>query len=264
MPAANNYEELSTAVAKMITYVACNFLSVPADIEKAFRFASLEAYSFRQRVAIRAISSALHLVFMVIGKTLRYEIEGEENLRMIGAGGCQPIYCFWHDRIFAGTYYFRGRQIIVMNSLSFDGAYMARFVQKLGYGSVRGSSTRGGTGALVEMIRLMRAGYATAFTVDGPRGPRYDAKLGPVLLAKKTGDPLLPFLLECRSFWTISSWDKAQIPKPFTKVKLMIDRPISVSSDATDDELETARLDLEQALNQLVERGKRWRDRSGS
>jgi lysophospholipid acyltransferase (LPLAT)-like uncharacterized protein len=233
---------------------------VPTDIEKAFRFASLETYSFRQRIAIRAISSALYIVFKMIGKTLRYEIEGEENLRLIGSDGRQPIYCFWHDRIFAGTYYFRGRQIVVMNSLSFDGAYMARFVQKLGYGSVRGSSTRGGTGALVQMIRLMRAGYATAFTVDGPRGPRYEAKLGPVLLAKKTGDPLLPFLLECRSFWTIKSWDRAQIPKPFATVKLMIDAPIFVSPDTADAELEEKRSVLEKALNGLVERGKVWRE----
>jgi len=244
----------------MITYVACNLLSVPTDIEKAFRFASLEAYSFRQRIAVRAISSALYAVFKIIGKTLRYEIDGEENLRLIGADGRQPIYCFWHDRIFAGTYYFRGRQIIVMNSLSFDGAYMARFVQKLGYGSVRGSSTRGGTGALIEMIRLMRAGFATAFTVDGPRGPRYKAKLGPVLLAKKTGDPLLPFSLECHSFWTINSWDRAQIPKPFTTVKLMIGVPIDVSTDAADEDLEDKRRELEGALDTLVERGKRWRE----
>jgi lysophospholipid acyltransferase (LPLAT)-like uncharacterized protein len=106
----------------------------------------------------------------------------------------------------------------------------------------------------------MRAGYATAFTVDGPRGPRYEAKLGPVLLAKKTGDPLLPFLLECRSFWTIKSWDRAQIPKPFATVKLMIDAPIFVSPDTADAELEEKRSVLEKALNGLVERGKIWRE----
>ena len=136
---------------------------------------------------------------------------------------------------------------------------MARFVQKLGYGSVRGSSTRGGTGALVEMIRLMRSGFASAFTVDGPRGPRYEAKLGPVLLAKKTGDPLLPFLLECKKFWSVGSWDKPQIPKPFTTVKLMIEKPIYVAKDASDDELEEKRLDLQSVLEKLVERGKDWR-----
>ena len=199
-------------------------------------------------------------MFNVIGKTLRYEIDGWENLAQLESAGKLPIYCFWHDRIFAGTYFFRNRKIIVMNSLSFDGAYMARFVQKLGYGSVRGSSTRGGTGALVEMIRLMRSGFATAFTVDGPRGPRYEAKLGPVLLAKKTGEPLLPFLLECKKFWSVNSWDKPQIPKPFSRVKLMIEKPIYVSAEASDPVLEQKRNELQAVLESLVERGRTWRE----
>ena len=232
-----------------------------AHIDKAFRHASLDAYSLKQRILVRVTAFGLYFLFHAIGKTLRYEVEGRENLEQIERDGKQPIYCFWHDRIFAGTYYFRNQKIIVMNSLSFDGAYMARFVQKLGYGSVRGSSTRGGTGALVEMIRLMRSGFATAFTVDGPRGPRYEAKLGPVLLAKKTGDPLLPFLLECKKFWTVKSWDIAQIPKPFSRVKLMIDKPIYVRPDASDDALERYRAELQSTLEALVKRGDSWREK---
>lgn len=232
---------------------------MPAHIDKAFTHAPLDAYSLKQRILVRLTASGLYFLFHIIGRTLKYEIEGWEHLEQIEKAGKHPIFCFWHDRIFAGTYFFRKRKIIVMNSLSFDGAYMARFVQKLGYGSVRGSSTRGGTGALVEMIRLMRSGFASAFTVDGPRGPRYEAKLGPVLLAKKTGDPLLPFLLECKKFWSVGSWDKPQIPKPFTTVKLMIEKPIYVAKDASDDELEEKRLDLQSVLEKLVERGKDWR-----
>lgn len=235
---------------------------MPTHIDKAFAHASLAAYSFKQRILVRLTAFGLYLLFHAIGVTLKYDVEGQEHLNQIDRDGKLPIYCFWHDRIFAGTYFFRNRKIIVMNSLSFDGAYMARFVQKLGYGSVRGSSTRGGTGALVEMIRLMRSGFATAFTVDGPRGPRYEAKLGPVLLAKKTGDPLLPFLLECTRFWTINSWDKAQIPKPFSKVKLMIENPIYVPENASDDGLESKRIELQSALESLVEQGKNWRERS--
>jgi len=236
---------------------------VPTDIDKAFNYAPLDNYSFKQRLLVRITSSALYLLFHILGKTLRYEIEGWENLEQIEKSGRFPIFCFWHDRIFAGTYFFRNRRIIVMNSLSFDGAYMARFVQKLGYGSVRGSSTRGGTGALVEMIRLMRAGFATAFTVDGPRGPRYVVKEGPVVLAKKTGDPMLPFNLECKSYWQVNSWDKAQIPKPFTRVKLMIEKPIYVPGDIGNDGLEEKRDELQRSLNELVERGQAWRN-SGS
>ena len=232
---------------------------MPAHIEKAFTYAPLDAYPLKQRILVRITAAGLYFLFHAIGKTLRYEVEGWENLEQIERAGKKPIFCFWHDRIFAGTYFFRNRKIIVMNSLSFDGAYMARFVQKLGYGSVRGSSTRGGTGALVEMIRLMRSGFATAFTVDGPRGPRYETKLGPVLLAKKTGEPLLPFILECKKFWTVSSWDIAQIPKPFSRVKLMIDKPIYVAEDSSDESLEAKRVELQLVLDKLVERGKNWR-----
>ena len=235
-------------------------LSVPAHIEKAFSHAPLDAYSLKHRIVVRLAAFGLYFLFHTIGKTLRYEVDGWEHFEQIGRDGKLPIYCFWHERIFAGTYFFRNRRIIVMNSLSFDGAYMARFVQKLGYGSVRGSSTRGGTGALVEMIRLMRSGFATAFTVDGPRGPRYEAKLGPVLLAKKTGDPLLPFILECRKYWTVGSWDRLQIPKPFSKVKLIIDNPIYVPGNVSDNELEMKRIELQRSLECLVERGKKWRE----
>lgn len=233
---------------------------MPAHIEKAFTHAPLNAYSFKQRILIRFTSYGLYILFHVIGKTLKYEVEGWENLDQVEKAGKHPIFCFWHDRIFAGTYFFRNRKIVVMNSLSFDGAYMARFVQKLGYGSVRGSSTRGGTGALVEMIRLMRSGFATAFTIDGPRGPRYEAKLGPILLAKKTADPVLPFLLECKRFWTVNSWDIAQIPKPFSRVKLMIEKPIYVAESASEDELETKRGELQTTLDKLVKRGEDWRE----
>jgi lysophospholipid acyltransferase (LPLAT)-like uncharacterized protein len=233
---------------------------VPAHIDKAFAHAPLDAYSLKQRLLVRVTAFGLYFLFHAIGKTLRYDVEGWENLEQVERDGKQPIFCFWHDRIFAGTYFFRNRKIIVMNSLSFDGAYMARFVQKLGYGSVRGSSTRGGTGALVEMIRLMRSGYATAFTVDGPRGPRYEAKLGPVLLAKKTADPLLPFLLECKELWSVRSWDIAQIPKPFTRVKLMIEKPIYVAENAEDEGLEAKRVELQSTLEMLVEKGRKWRE----
>lgn len=233
---------------------------MPAHIEKAFKFASLDAYTLKQRLLIRVSAFGLYFLFHAIGKTLRYEVEGWEYLEQIERLGKLPIYCFWHDRIFAGTYFFRGRKIIVMNSLSFDGAYMARFVQKLGYGSVRGSSTRGGTGALVEMIRLMRSGFATAFTVDGPRGPRYEAKLGPVLLAKKTGYPLLPFILESKRYWSVNSWDRPQIPKPFTSIKLIIEKPIYVAENASDEQLEAKRKELQSTLESLVKTGRKWRE----
>jgi lysophospholipid acyltransferase (LPLAT)-like uncharacterized protein len=109
------------------------------------------------------------------------------------------------------------------------------------------------------MIRLMRAGIPMAFSPDGPRGPRYVAKTGPVMLAKKTGNPMMPFVVECRSYWTVGSWDRMQIPKPFTRAKVIIDKPIYVAEDASEEEIERKLEDLQHALDKLVERGGEWR-----
>jgi lysophospholipid acyltransferase (LPLAT)-like uncharacterized protein len=233
---------------------------VPAQIQKAYQPASLAGYRFSKRVLIRAGAALSYLLVRIIGKTLRYQVEGLEYLEEIRSRGHQPIYCFWHNRILAGTYFFRGREIVVMTSQSEDGEYIARFINKFGYGTVRGSSTRGGIGALVELIRLMKEGSPAAFTVDGPRGPKYEAKLGPVMLAKKTGNPMLPFSLECRRFWRVGSWDDLQIPKPFSRVLLVIARPIYVEADGLDESLEEKRLQLQQSLDRLVERGRKWRE----
>jgi lysophospholipid acyltransferase (LPLAT)-like uncharacterized protein len=209
---------------------------------------------------IRLADLAFYFLIRVIGRTIRFEVEGWENFEEIERAGKVPIYCFWHDRIFAGTYFFRNRRIVVITSQSLDGEYIARFIQRLGYGSVRGSSTRGGVGALVEMIRLMRGGLPMAFTVDGPRGPRYEAKTGPVLLAKKTGNPMMPFIVECRKYWTVKSWDRLQIPVPFTSAKLIVAPPLYIATDTDDKTISEMRDKLQNSLDDLVNSGQRWRE----
>ena len=142
-----------------------------------------------------------------------------------------------------------------MTSRSFDGEYIARFIQRFGYGAARGSSTRGGTGALVEMVRLMRAGRPTAFTIDGPKGPRYVAKMGAVLLAKKSGCPILPFTITPGKYWHVNSWDKFQVPWPFTKARVVIAPPIHVPADADEEILEAKRDELQLALDEINSSG---------
>lgn len=237
---------------------------MPKDLqkksEKVYKPAPLSAYKFTQRLTIRLADLAFYFLISVIGKTLKFEIEGWENFEAIEKAGKIPIYTFWHNRIFAGTYFFRERGIVVITSQSFDGEYIARFIQRFGYGAIRGSSTRGGVKALVEMIRLMREGLPMAFTVDGPKGPRYVAKSGACLLAKKTGNPLMPFSVECKKFWTIKSWDKLQIPKPFSRVRVIIAAPIYVSKTADEKEIEKNREELQFKLDEAVVIGKQWRE----
>src|SRR6187397_817707 len=159
-------------------------------IARAYEFADLSTYSPKQRFLIRAADLSFYLLIKTIGRTIRWRVEGWENWEAANANGQLPIYTFWHNQIFLSTYFFRNRGIVVMTSRSFDGEYIARFIQRFGYGAARGSSTRGAVGALVEMARLMRAGCTTAFTIDGPKGPRYVAKMGAVMLAKKSGQPI--------------------------------------------------------------------------
>lgn len=228
-------------------------------IQKVYQPQDLSKYSFKQKLIIRAAAWTFYLSMIVIGKTLRYETENIENYEAIVRAEKIPIYTFWHNRIFAGTYFFRKRGIVVMSSQSFDGELIAGFIHKLGYGVVRGSSTRGGVSSLVEMIRLMKTGIPMAFSIDGPKGPKYVAKMGATLLAKKTGNPVMPFVVESRKYWEIGSWDKLQIPKPFSKVKVIINPPIYVAKDANEEELENSRTELQKSLDELVARGEQWR-----
>jgi lysophospholipid acyltransferase (LPLAT)-like uncharacterized protein len=229
------------------------------SVERAYRFAPLSSYPFKKRLLIRAADLAFYLLIRLIGRTLRFEVEGWEHHETVARQGKLPIYNFWHDRIFTTTYWWRARRIVVMTSQSFDGEYIARFIQRLGYGAVRGSSTRGGVGAVVQMARLMRAGCPTAFTIDGPKGPPRVAKLGSVLLAKKTGHPVLPVTMTLKRYWTVPSWDSFQIPKPFTRALISVAPPIYVPADADEAELRATRDELQHALEELDERGQKWR-----
>jgi lysophospholipid acyltransferase (LPLAT)-like uncharacterized protein len=224
-------------------------------LHRAYTFADLSAYPLKKRLLIRAADLIFYLLINLIGRTTRFEVEGWEHWEQATREGSLPIYTFWHNRVFLSTYFWRRRRIVVMTSQSFDGEYIARFIQRFGYGAARGSSTRGGVGAVVEMVRLMRAGAPTAFTIDGPKGPRYVAKMGAVLLAKKTGAPILPFTVEAARFWEVKkSWDAFQIPKPFTRARVLIAPPISVPPDADDATLEAKRDELQRALDELNSR----------
>jgi lysophospholipid acyltransferase (LPLAT)-like uncharacterized protein len=233
---------------------------VALELDKVYKFGPLSAYKFKDRLLIRAADLAFYFAIRVIGATIRYRTEGWEHFEHVEKEDRIPIYTFWHDRIFAGTYFFRNSGIVVMSSISKDGEYTSRVIKRLGYGSIRGSSTRGGVGALVEMIRLMRSGIPMAFSPDGPRGPRYVAKSGPVMLAKKTGNPIVPFVVECRSYWTIGSWDRMQIPKPFTRANVIVNPPIYVEPEASDEEIEQKLAELQRSLDELVEKGRAWRE----
>ena len=218
-----------------------------------------------ERFRIRLISSIGYWAIRLICGTLRWQVEGWDHFASIEAAGRNKIYVFWHGRIFMATYFWRDRGIVVMTSQNRDGEYIARVIRRFGYGAARGSSSRGSRRALVEMIQELRGRKDVAFTIDGPRGPRYVAKPGASYLAWKTGDAILPFHIAARNRWTFSSWDQFQIPKPFSPVLVLIGEPIYVGAEASEEEIEEAQRKIQRALDDLRERGdSRWGARVNS
>jgi len=203
---------------------------------------------------VALIAALGYPLLSALGRTLRWRVEGQQHMDAILAAGHQPIMAFWHGRILPATLRFRNRNIIVITSENFDGEWIARIIERFGYGTARGSSSRGGLKALLKLVRDMEAGKPTGFTVDGPRGPARVAQPGALWLAKATGNPVLPFHLEASSHWTMRSWDKTQVPKPFATVAVVMGEPLYVPRATTAAELEAARGELERRLTMLEAR----------
>ena len=201
-----------------------------------------------KRLQARLIASVGYRLIAALGSTLRWRTEGLEHFDRIVQSGHQPVMAFWHGRILPATYYFRGRGIVVITSENFDGEWIAGIIERFGYGTARGSTSRGARKALLQLTHDMAAGKPAGFTVDGPRGPARVAQPGAVWLAKATGNPVLPFHLEAQRHWTLKSWDRTQIPKPFSTVALVIGQPFEVPADADDELIELARAKLDQRL----------------
>jgi len=203
-----------------------------------------------KRLQAAAISSIGWPIIEALSGTWTYRVSGLHHLKALEAAGHMPILAFWHGRILAGLPYFRDRGIVVITSENFDGEWIARIIAKFGYGAARGSSSRGGAKALVQMRRALGAGHPVAFTVDGPRGPARVAQPGAVWLAGATGQPVLPFHAEADAAWTVRSWDRQQFPKPGATISLVIGEPMHVSGtdEAT---VEATRLQLDERLRAL-------------
>ncbi len=207
------------------------------------------------------ISAAATPLIRALGATYRWDVEGLEHYDSIVASGRQPILAFWHGRILPATLFFRNRGIVVMISRNFDGEWIARIIRRFGYGTARGSTSRGGMRALVQLRRELTAGKPAGFALDGPRGPARVAQPGAVFLAGATGNPILPFHFEANRFWTAGRWDETQVPKPFARVVLAVGAPIEVSG--TDEALvERKRVELEQVLASLEEKARARRGRA--
>ena len=207
-------------------------------------------FTLRQRISLWLITWAGYLLIRWLCPTLRFRVIREPDCLSDGWGAPNGIWCFWHRCVIPAGYRFRGKQVAVMISRSFDGEYIARILAKLGFRPVRGSSSRGAVGALIGMRRELELGHPAVFTIDGPRGPRFVAKPGPVLLAKKTGQTVNCFYIAVERAWVLNSWDRMIIPQPFSRACAYFSSQMQVPSDASEEQMAA----LHQQLQETLER----------
>jgi lysophospholipid acyltransferase (LPLAT)-like uncharacterized protein len=188
-------------------------------------------FTWMQRTEIFLLSWLGWLLVWLIGSTLRWQVDGWENFLEAKQQQRSIIYCFWHNQILSATHFWRFRNIVVITSQHLDGEVIAGTIKRFGYGSARGSSSRGAAKALLQLKRCIEQGKDVAFTADGPTGPAYQVKSGPVWLSRKTGAAILPFHIQPQGFWSLNSWDAFRIPKPFSRVLVKIGRPLMISSE---------------------------------
>ena len=138
------------------------------------------------------------------------------------------IYAFWHCMMLIPPSSAERARYRVLISQHSDGEYIARVIKKLGFGVIRGSTTRGGMRAIKALVDKIREGYPVAITPDGPRGPRFCCSAWKYLSRQKTQLPIIPMVVGLASYWTLPSWDKFRIPKPFSRALMLYGDPIHI------------------------------------
>ena len=222
----------------------------------------VRTFTFAERVKLALISFFGYWAVRLIGSTLRYEIsaETEEGLREPVHPG---IFAFWHRCAIPATYPWRNQRFAVLTSRSFDGEYIARIIRRFGHEPVRGSSSRGGTEALLELQRVIEQGRSAVFTIDGPRCPVYVAKRGATALSRLTGERIVPFYVAVEKHWTLRSWDRMIVPKPFSRVHARAAAAIRVPRNADDATFDRCHAELQAALERIRDAAEAVFGRSG-
>jgi lysophospholipid acyltransferase (LPLAT)-like uncharacterized protein len=209
-------------------------------------------FTLGQRIALRLIIFLGHTLIRLIGPTLRTSVSYEEGAQKT-LDQRPTILSFWHACIVPATYAFRNLGIRVMSSNSYDGEYMGRIIRKFGYVPVKGSSSRNAVRALLGLRRALGQGWAVAFTLDGPRGPRYKVKPGPVALARSSGVPMAAFHISVDKAWVLNTWDRLMIPMPFSRTLLRVSKLIHVPRETSDGDLPRYEAELQAGLDRCVE-----------
>jgi lysophospholipid acyltransferase (LPLAT)-like uncharacterized protein len=207
-------------------------------------------FTLTQRLTLATVPRLVWILLMTVGRTWRFEVLAEEGVTPAFHGFTpgREIYCFWHQCVLACAFYYRSTHATILISQSFDGELITRTLELLGYRAVRGSSSRDGGRGLLGLREVLDEGAPAIFTADGPRGPIFQSKLGPIKLAQLTGAPIGCFHLQPEKAWVANSWDRFQIPKPFTRIAVSWGNWTFVPEEATNEELGPLRDQLDVSL----------------
>jgi len=211
---------------------------------------SEQRFTFAQRLVLAVVPRIVWALVWVVGLTWRYRVIAEEGVTpvLFGQKAGPQIYCFWHQCVLPCTMYFRRSQAVILISRSFDGELITRILRMFGFGAVRGSSSRSAREGLMGLKRIIECGRTAIFTADGPRGPIYQTKMGPIKLAQLTGAPIGAFYLLPERAWTMNSWDRFLVPKPFTRICVSWAQWTQVPGDTCPERFESRRQELNAAL----------------
>jgi len=201
---------------------------------------------------IKLAAGLAYFLLNLIGRLVRISYLGKEHPEKLGAENKRYILTLWHGRMFIPIFVQRKKGIVAMVSQHADGEFIARAVEKMGYKTVRGSSTRGGMQALREMVKLIKGGVNGAMMVDGPKGPRGEFKIGTLVLAQLSGASLIPMTYACSRAKVFDSWDKFVLAKPFSKVVVAYGEPVEVPREMGEAELTKLKTEMEAKMDTLV------------
>jgi hypothetical protein len=213
-----------------------------------------ETFTLRQRLVLAVVPRLVWALLSVVGRTWRFETVAELGATPLpfGEGAGAEIFCFWHQCVLPCTFYFRRTGATIIVSQSFDGELIARTLGLFGFKTVRGSSSRGGREGLLGLKDVVESGGPAIFTADGPRGPIYRTKSGPIRLAALTGARIGAFHLEPLRAWSLHSWDRFLVPAPFTRIAVSWSRWTHVPANLAEDRIEEQR----EQLNAAIERAR--------
>jgi len=212
-----------------------------------------------RRMQIPIIAAAVYTVIRLLGPTLRYEVLGWHRAERVYSSKKQIIWAFWHRVIIPIVWWRRNHGVVIMNTTAFDGQWTRKVIEWLGFGTAQGSSSRGGLRGLAVMAKRLTEDVDCGFTIDGPRGPRYVAKPGPVILARKTGCPVMVFHIGVdRGITFEKTWDHFLLPKPFARAVILFAPPIYVAPDANQEALEAKHAEMQRELERVRDIAESW------